>query len=501
MKNIILFLIVFTGWVNAYTQSIKMFDMGDGEHHFRSTHSESDLHFFLFGDGHYSHDPNPVHIYEAYTGTIEALFYTVAAYDDNDVDERIVDNPGPGTPNPDRVNLDFENKIASLESWNLVKGQDNFFILMFENTEAAQSISGCVEWHYNINELDVNENEILDNYDNNWVSNRQIQSSDYTNEGFTHKIVWDYSNLEVDEQRFVYIPAICLQNQMQRVKTRTVMKKDSCSFIPYDPNNDGNDPNITSAPYHTLFSTVRKYPRDPNCIVPDPYALSLLDMMQKVNYRIYFQNEGNDFAQNVLVEYSIYAPVHSSSYIQSSDNCIADQISPQKWNIYFPNINLPGIEQTPSPAYEETVGWIDFEVCYDLAQFIQSYSLSEADIRFDAQPVFSAQNTMYRLLDAPPPASDCDINFSSFSNNETLADDSMVYPNPSTDHITVVPPDNAEYYSMTLLDLSGKEVHRAEKVFGSHVISMAAFPSGAYFLNMVYQGKAYTHYIAHLGNE
>ena len=57
---------------------------------------------------------------------------------------------------------------------------------MFENRISQDPISGCIEFHYNMNEIKVLENDILDAYGNSWVLNRESDLSEY--EGFTNKI-------------------------------------------------------------------------------------------------------------------------------------------------------------------------------------------------------------------------------------------------------------------------------------------------------------------------
>ncbi len=477
---------------------IMMVDKGDGVHNFYSGYLESNLHFYLFGDGYHSFDQNPVHTYEDQFSNAEAIFFTVEAYEDEeDVADEIVGIPSSTYTDVDREPIDFDNKITVLESWNLVSSKDNYFILMFENTQSSSPISGCVEWHYNATELTIQGDEILDNYGNNWVSNRQTQVSDYLNQGFTHKLVWDFDSLEADEQRFIYIPAICTKNTMERVVTRGVMKDSTCQFIPYNPNNDGNDDTITNAPYYTLSNLVKGYPHDPNCIVPKPGALTVLDEEQTVIKRIYFQNDGTDTATNVTLTFSVYSPVFNLSYFNSSDFCtVTKQGNTQNWIIYFPNIDLPGTGQPSPPLYENTIGWVDLEVCYKLSDFIVDFSNSQVGIEFDSEAPVYAYNTMYRTLDQSM-ESNCATNSMSMQVVDNWGEVSSheeelkVYPNPFHESINVVPPGEIREYTLTITDIFGKELIKRKELSGRQYVPTEQFLSGFYLLKIEGNNKSF----------
>ncbi|MEM9546244.1 MAG: T9SS type A sorting domain-containing protein [Bacteroidota bacterium] len=476
-------------------QDVLMVPRNNGTYNFYSSYQDSDLHFYLFDDGYYSLDKSPTHTYDHIVNPLNVKFFTSRPYDDNHVEEELVGHPGVGAQNVSRIPIDFRNKVEVRESWNLVNSKSNYYILQFENIDTTGPISGCVEWHFNNTELMVNEGKILDDYGNNWVSQRTLSASEYTNEGFTHKYVWNFSDLQYEEQRFVYIHVDCLQNEMEKVSTLGIMKMNSCQFIPYNPNNDGSDDNVIDSPHFTLASLVRGHPHDPNCIHTDPYALTLLDEQQTVNYKIYFQNEGTTEVVNASVDFTIYSPVHDLSFVASSDNCILNQQNGQKWNIYFEDINLPSINQQPQPPYENTIGWVEVEVCYDLSLFNQNWVFSDAYIYFDNQPAVIATHQMYRLIDQSM-QSNCAVNglkvtntTESFPTKERR--EITVYPNPCSDHLTVSPSHFKDSYLISVFDSRGVKVYEQTSTRKEQTIEMSGFKTGLYFVKTNINGKVY----------
>ena len=506
MKNIFLTTVMLTFVLLIASQVsngqvVNMIDKGEGTYDFISTYREADLHFYLFDDGYHSFDKNPSHTYDFSSDSVDVIFHTSRPYHDVDIDEELVGNPNTGTQNVSRIPQDFENKIEVQESWNLVNDKYNYFIIKFENLESTSPISGCVEWHFNNTELSVNEGKTLDNYGNSWVSSRTLSTSDYPNEGFTHKYSWNYSNLAYEEQRFIYIHANCLKNEMEKVTSRGVMKSASCQFIAYNANNDGNENSINNSPYYTKINTVRGYPHDPNCIDTDPYSLIGKSGIQSSNYTIRFQNEGTAPAQNVTLDFSVYEDIYHASFIASSDYCTLTQPSPGKWNIYFPNINLPGTSEPSAPPYDNTIGWVKFALCFDITELDTSV-FSDVDIYFDFEPPVSAQNTLYRVNDGPAQFNCSGTNTqwlvdSDFSKNEssTTAEFS-IFPNPCHDIINILPLESGNYYSVQIMTTSGQVVYDITDIKNEHSISLDTYPTGVYFVKTTCNGASFLNRIS-----
>ncbi len=483
-KLIFLTFLLVTNLVSA--QSVDLQYKGNGEYQFSSSFPNADLHFYLFGDGYHSFVQHPSHEYHFQNVPTNAICYRAKPYDDEDIDEISVGNPTNGNPNPNNTSQVLQNKIEVKKSWNLIPSKETYLILMFENKD-EETQSGCVELHFDQAVFFVDENDILDQY-NSWSSNRALEKSEYSNEGFVEKYTWEFDDLESGEQRFIYIPVTSLGDLMEEVAVRGVIKyTDNCNteqYYPYDSNNDGNLDHINDSNYFTLREKLRKYPHDPNCIVTDPYALSTLAEDQTVRYRIWFHNEGEAPAENVNLDFFIDAPVYSMSYVTSSDFCTVNfnHLTNQRAEILFPTINLQGMAQSPSPHYLNTIGFVELEVCFDLTDFSTNFALSEVDIYFDDQAAVSAHNKIFRLINQSlnsnctiPP----DLPEAKQKQDEWALETMLLSPNPTDGvcRIQLIEDFNGE---INVFDVVGRSLLRQKAKGTTITVDLSDFPNGLY---------------------
>ena len=398
---------LFTGM--AFGQAVNATYNGDGEYAFTSVLPSPFLHFYLYDNGHHSFANSNTHTYDLNNVPAQPKIYYAAPYGQQDPDEEeitVVDNGINSAPSPI---YEMDNQVFLKRSWNMVDQHDNYFILMFENIDETQSVSGCVEFHFNSLDVDIFSNDILDDYGNLWVDGpASLQISDYTQEGYNYKYKWTFSNLGPLEQRMIYIPAWCKQPPLSKIKTMAVMRTDDCvGHLPYDGKDDGGGSQGGDKPFYTLKSKVSNYPHDPNCIVTETTCLNELDVSQKVKYRVYFQNEGQTVEDVVVYLRNNEIPFDKSLFsydvtlVEASHACHMVLDPSGASYVRFEDIYLPGLEDDNPPPlnYDKTIGWVDLEWCYNLGD-LDNYNLDNLEfnvgIEFDLLTPIEASNVLYR---------------------------------------------------------------------------------------------------------
>lgn len=351
------------------------------------------LHFYLFGDGYHSFEQNPIHQYGTYSIPAEPEYYTSDSYTQNDPTQNSLGIINNGVPISIQESIEFQNQIEVKRSWNLVPEGENFFILMFENSEYDHEISGCVEFHFNNSDLNIEEDLIFDDYGNHWVEERIKLTSSYN--GYSHKYKWNYSNLRPGEQRFIYLKSKCLGESMSSIVTRGILKVEECDgVVPENWKEEGSNEGVTNGQMYTLVSIVSNNPHDPNVLQSSPNCLNNESQIQKIRYKLYFQNEGNDASEDVLIRISASEEFGSVELIDASYNCKLVWNS-QTVTINYEDIFLKGLYQNPPPNYFETVGWVEFDVCFNIQDIFESNDLCvdvEANVFFDEQIPVLAEN-------------------------------------------------------------------------------------------------------------
>lgn len=424
-----------------------------GSYEIDSDEQNSSLHFYLFGDGYYSFSPDVDHQFHTDAVPAEVSVHFAGPYDQQDPEKFALGNANNGVANPIIPLYSLDNSVNIQRSWNLVNDSENYFVLTFENSSSAIPIEGCLEFHYNSEELTINATEILDDYGNDWVDYIMEDDSDYASLGYDKKFIWHFEELEHDEQRMVYIPALCLSPVFANVNVMAIQKILDCeSTFPYSEHMDGSQPGVSNSPYYTLSSTVANFPHDPNCIVADPDYLRLDYAFQTIRYRFYFQNEGVDPVEDVTINWRIDVPVGSIELVQASHPCALSVLNSQECTILFNDIFLPGTNQDnpPPPSYESTIGWVDIDVCFvsdRLRQQGLECAFSEIEILFDLQPPVYADNEICHDPTQPPqmtgsrcvqiPGTQEWVGSQTRSKeNDSPIETASIYPNPANDIVT-----------------------------------------------------------------
>ena len=493
--------------------------LGGGKYQFDSEYPNEDLHFYLFGDGHHSFENSPFHHFGDDMSPAEVHMFHSEPYTDDEPIDNFITNVFDGVMDPSVPVYQLDNKVSLKRSWNFVNDQNDYIILSFENQEQTTINNGCIEFHYVTTDTPVDALEILDDFNNDWVVFDQNASNTSDYPEYTNKYRWTFTNLKPGEQRHIYIPAKCLAPSMAKLKHMAIMHCGEPLTI--NPNLDGSNPFINNSPYYTLNSVVSNNPHDPNCIIQDPDCLNLNLTYQPVNYRVYFQNEGEDAATNVFLYYDLRAPFVNLEIVDSSDPCFfqygnpgtdPSTVSNNRFDIVFQNINLPGLNQPIAPDYEKTIGWVEFNVCYDFTLFDPHMTCvdSSVDIVFDSEAPVTAKNTICK--DSPcrytPTIPDLQLCFEQFQEYQNLGNNGLgnisieapgleshsneeysFYPNPVND-IMQLEGNLDKLNSIYIINTQGQILLSKRQGEINKEIDLSFIPSGMYYITIASENES-----------
>jgi len=525
MKKFNLILILLIAQLSISAQ-FTMNYVGNGNYEFSSSYSVTDLHFYMFGDGYHSFEKDNRHQFKLNAAIENVIAYHSNPYNDDDPDSSILGTGTNGTTGwTDLAPEDMHNIVQIKTSWNLREDANNYFLLMIENKDDQNPWSGCVEFHYDSEATIINPSEIKDYY-NGWFTNRTSDVSDYSQHGYSNKFVWEFDNLVEGEQRYIYIPSKCLLPAFSDVKTCAVIKTNGCNgTIPFPNGNDlgsgGNGSNTSgNQAVYELRSQVSAYPHDPNIITSECQTIYQAAAEVTVPYRIYFQNDGVDPVQNVTIDYFTSGVYTNIKLVGASHdvimnwginpshnayNCVNDLITiPGPDAVFlFKDIFLPGTNQAiPPDDYKETIGWVDFLVCYDMTKFDYDCLGNIIDIYFDYLEPISASysleitdtnnNMTCEALECP--------SLAKLSQIFTVPDDGIfrkssapksqdfnfkLFPNPTEEFINIeVFGFENNITSLTIYDVHNIAYQRLELSNSNHTIDLSGFSSGIYYIKI-----------------
>ncbi len=496
---LLFYCLFFTGLLNG---QFTMTYAGNGNYQYNSFIPSNHLTFYLLGDGHYTFADDHTHQYNINNVPTNATVYYAEPYDGEDVDKFIFSDVQNGISNNNILPKALYNKVDIISSWNLVENHDNYYILRFEGNK-YDPVDGCIEFHYNKNELGVIDPEILDDY-NNWVNQPTWKVSDYSAEGYTHMYTWEFDNLQFGEQRFIYIPTQCMMPSSSQIDTRAVIKIDNdCpSIIPATGDNEGNNGSngMSEMPIYTLTSVVHNNPHDPNYIDTNKDYISELDVDETIRYRVYFQNAGVDPVVDVDVDLLLETiPPNGVELIDASDDCLLtwDINDPQHLKVIFNNIMLPGSLDPLNPPIEETIGWVDLDICYNLtllSMIQEKCILVSGGVEFDNEPAIPlAENIICREVAYNPnetcnyfdPDQEVEVEGHNLKNIAEVSD-IFVRPNPATSYLILENLDlrGDETIKIIITDTNGSIVKKNILTYldVSKAIDVSCFERGLYFI-------------------
>ena len=397
--------------------------------------------FTLYGDGTCSNTSSPKHKFAPSASGYTTEVYFVKPYQTNVPTLRTVSTGSITAGSSTYANpvLSISGDVDVKTSWGTAYNATNFFIVAFKNSDSDNSVSGCVEFDYNSDDLTVDFNGIKEY--NNWVFNRTPSNTSGT---YDRKIKWSFSNLTPGETRYIYVPAKVTVTVGNKVKVAANYKVD-CE--------EGNTV-VSNASFKS-----RQYPHDPNYKVVDKPCLEPFTDPQYLEYTIGFYNDGNGFAQNIYLKDDL------SQLLDPTSVSVIDSEYPVNWYVQgsvlhmeFIGINLPGTNQT-SPAsysYDEAFTYVTFGVCTVPQLGLRDCIINEAEITFDQQPTFVTPASEICCNEECFSAVDCGTSRAAIDEKpETdLAEiEFQVFPNPAKDYIQVVVKERIKQSSIMSIEL------------------------------------------------
>jgi len=447
--------IAYSGYVNYKTTKI---DTGDAV-------------FTLFGDGYFTYQDTFGHQFLPKIPEYTTVSYFSKRYKRDIPTKRekgtgIINSNGDSTNNKISMDPNTNSKITT--SWSPCEGIENFFLLIFQNTDTVLQ-SGCIEFYYNYEQLDLNAPKILDY---NWVSKWEIMSVGGLDK-YNHKLTWEFNNLDTGEQRVVYIPMTSLVEEGTKLHLGSK----------YISNCGGGGIIQDNSDIYTKGS-----PHDPNIKIADKECIkSNYSHPQKITYNIHFQNEGDAPADTVVIRDTLdlnFLDINRLKIVDSEYDYTYKKINGNILEITFPGIKLPGLKQkTPKTyTYHDTESYVIFEIC-TLEDLDPNVILNRAGIYFDTQPVVLTPYSEISIKEAE--CSDmvekCD---STVNTIETIGLDVIFSPNPVS-HSLFVGGMTDQEVSLNIYNNRGELVFsKSEVTKRDNIIDTSNLMSGMYFVQI-----------------
>ena len=465
--------------------------------------SNNSASFYLFGDGHYSTRQSPTHEYHT-GGAFQPEVYSLAVYVPTVPSKISNTNPNPNvtsavgtgssTANP---YIPANQSIHLGQSWRAADDNEMIYIISFRHPGSPFPINGTA--HGSIT-LTLDENIDYLQIINPSVATNWASSGTHVSLPKGDQVTWTFSGLNNSpgDVRNLYV----------RVKIPNNMQGDRISSNVHIEYID--DYAIKYSETRTRNSYIYRYPHDPNGIIAHNDCLLSETDAQQMEYTVYFQNEGENYANNVQIEINpdwLLIP-NSIEIIRSSAPTSQVEHDPNTGLIYitFPGINLPGLEQHYPNTYcpDLTTGFVTFSICaHDMISANGPPIDVDANIYFDQQPpIYTgiASTFITETCTKAPPCNDGyggyggantgNLNAAMTSNMNT--DAATVYPNPFTDQFIIgfdVTEAEGSLINAELYDLSGKlqtTIFKGYKDRGycNFSVNAQGLPSGIYIVKI-----------------
>ncbi|KJD31780.1 hypothetical protein PK35_13600 [Tamlana nanhaiensis] len=392
-------------------------------------------HYWEFGDGHYSTEKNPKHIYKA-TGEYEVRLWATNNYDTGK----------PPTSRPKKVAIN----AANIPSEDLATMDDDFIlkrnrepipdeelvtIIRYKNTK-NYTTNGKIYLFYNENQFKADNFEILETRTYHNEKNIDVNTFAYTGKIDTdvndlasakHFNIENHQQLQdttiktnlpltLKESEFLYknwqvIEFDNMQPEEERnifvsLKTTPEMVKDTSAIISvrgvYVPDSNYDNHKVKDMEMEIVTS------HDPNKMSSNGTLMNYrLVRFKNLKYKIKFQNNGEGPARTIRLETDIPEMLDKSS-IKILDMYPKCDICPKRDVIYscldttftdsqaiftFKNIYLPGSEQKNVKEYDSTKGFVKYSIKF-AKDFHKKKTKSRTAIIFDKNdPIITNYST------------------------------------------------------------------------------------------------------------
>lgn len=370
-------------------------------------------YFWEFGDGTFSFEQNPTHIYKDTTDVDVRLFAT-NNYDDG---KRPPTRPikiktGVKTQMMASVNptpsgfFNGAGNIALKSNCMPKPGDDMMLILGYTNKpqNGVHSLNGTIALLYNDKQFASNNFELAENRVYNQetpadlkpklgqsftlqqnlkqpvfyasinnelktvIPTKKIILKDKANE-FRDAQAWHFTDLAFNQERFVFIN---LKTTPQMIKDTNAVVKISAVFIPDD---------INIAPDYFTMELQIVASHDPNKMVLRHSRMNyrLVGKSRELTYKVRFQNTGKGPAKKVDVAVLI-PPIFNQASIKitntkpkliscdsayTNQSCISLNKSTDSVHFVFNNIYLPGKQQKGVNNADSTMGFVEYKIKFN----------------------------------------------------------------------------------------------------------------------------------------
>ncbi|XCF06331.1 PKD domain-containing protein [Tamlana crocina] len=392
-------------------------------------------HYWEFGDGHFSTEENPKHIYK------EKGEYEVKLWATNNYDTGKPPTSRPKKVNVNSVSADYEETASMDEDFILkrnrepVPDQDMVLIVRYKNPKGYET-NGKIYLFYNEQKFKADNFEILDT--RTYHGEKSVSTEGFA---FTHKtdddntllastnkfriekqqILQDSTEktnlpLTISEAKSLYRNWQVLEfdgmqpeeerNMFFTLKTTPEMVKDTSAIISvrgvYVPDANYDDHKVKDMEMEIVTS------HDPNKMSSNGTLMNYrLVRFKTLKYKIKFQNNGEGPARTIRLETDIPDMLDKST-IEVTDMYPKCDICPKRDVLYscldtaytdtqaiftFKNIYLPGSEQKNVKEYDSTKGFVKYKIQF-AKDFHKKKTKSRTAIIFDKnEPIITNYST------------------------------------------------------------------------------------------------------------
>lgn len=399
-------------------------------------------YFWEFGDGSYSFEKEPVHVYKD-TGNYDVRLYATNNYDDG---------KKPNT-RPRRVRVNNRSSLAEHRSPAFFSGdgsleiranqmpkpgEDMVLLIGYRNkSNTAGPVSGSVMLLYNEKQLGQNCFDLADarTYHQEkqvpfetmlaWMNNPDmIKEQDSKNKGlftvsstyapdidrrqmlqqikqemnsFRKHSIWKIDNIQKGEEQFMFVTINTLPEMIRDTNAVVTI---SGLFIP-------DDPSLDMEKFNLEMQVVASH--DPNRMMLKNKKLNyrFTSKNRENTYKVQFQNTGKGPAKKVAITITIPGLLNTGSLevvgmkpecvwcktATGNQSCIDTVVTKDSMQFVFKNIYLPGTQQDGVSDPDSTKGYIKYRIRFGKKMQKLPFQ-SRAAIVFDKnEPIYTNRST------------------------------------------------------------------------------------------------------------
>lgn len=382
-----------------------------------------------------------------YSITVQAGTHTITP---------VFENPSYFTANPATISVTFPGEDVIQNFCITANGVHNDLeIVIIPISPAVPGFSSTYRLWYKNKGNSISSGDIEFTYDSQMAS--FLSSSVAPQSNLPGTISFDYSNLSPSESRFVDIEL--------QIETSVALDAIFQMQALVNPQLEDETPNDNTFTLQQIV--IGSFdPNDKTCL--EGNNLHPDDVGKFVHYLIRFENTGTYFAQNIVVKDIIDTNKFDMSSLQlgnASHPCYA-RINGNEVEFIFENIQLP------FPPSEQRHGFIMFKI-----KTLPTLALADT---------FSNEASIYFDYNSPIVTDPAVTTISTLSNNNyTLADQMVLYPNPTSNLLFIQTSNNID--KIEIYDAVGRKVLSSAEY--SAGIDISQLTIGNYILKVGSNGE------------